>query len=159
MKLQKIGSGILAIVFVATIGLFSSSTTQAQDWYRRDRYEQEQLRRQRQLEREQRREQRRLNRSSNRYGYGYDYGRYNDGYGDYGGSFDLRQTALNAGFNEGVKEGRKDRSRGERFDFTDEGACQSATKDYSSRLGDRETYRRYFREAFDHGYRDGYAGY
>ena len=48
-----------------------------------------------------------------------------------------------------IKEGRKDRSRGERFDFTDEGAFRSATKDYSSRLGDREIYRRYFREAFE----------
>jgi hypothetical protein len=153
MKLQKIGSGILGIVFVASIGLFSAATTQAQDWYRRDRYEQEQRERQRQWERQQRRNQRR----GDRY---YRNDRYNnDGYSDYGGSFQLRQTALNAGANEGIKEGRKDRSRGERFDFTDEGAFQSATKDYSSRLGDRETYRRYFREAFEHGYRDGYAGY
>lgn len=66
---------------------------------------------------------------------------------------------FNAGANEGIKEGRKDRSRGERFDFTDESAFQNATKDYSSRLGDREIYRRYFREAFESGYRDGYAGY
>jgi hypothetical protein len=75
------------------------------------------------------------------------------------GSFQLRQTALNAGANEGIKEGRKDRSRGERFDFTDESTFRGATKDYSSRLGDREIYRRYFREAFENAYRDGYAGY
>ena len=85
--------------------------------------------------------------------------RSDDGYGNYGGPFQLRQTALNAGANEGIKEGRKDRSRGERFDFTDESAFRSATKDYSSRLGDRYIYQRYFREAFESGYRDGYAGY
>lgn len=152
MKLQKLGSGILAFSFLFLIGV-SSSSTQAQDWYGRDRYdrdryEQEQRRRQRQWERQQRREQRRWGNT-----------RYNDGYSEIGGSFQLRQTALNAGANEGIKEGRKDRSRGERFDFTDEGAFQSATKDYSSRLGDRELYRRYFREAFENAYRDGYAGY
>jgi hypothetical protein len=36
---------------------------------------------------------------------------------------------------------------------------QKATKDYNRRLGDRELYRRYFREAYEHGYADGYAGY
>ena len=86
-------------------------------------------------------------------------GRASDGYGNYGGSFDLRQTALNAGFNLGYKEGRRDRERGERLDWRDESKYQSATEDYSSRLGDRELYRTYFRQAFENGYRDGYAGY
>ena len=35
---------------------------------------------------------------------------------------------------------------------------QSATKDYGSRLGDREIHRRYFHGAFESGYRDGYCG-
>ena len=86
-------------------------------------------------------------------------GRSGDGYGNYGGSYDLRQTALNAGFNEGVKEGRRDRQRGEYADWRDESKYQSATTDYSSRLGDRELYRTYFRQAFENGYKDGYAGY
>ncbi len=151
MKLQKIGSGILAVSFVLLVGV-SSASVQGQDrWGRYNQSEQEQ---QRQWEREQRRQQRRQDRRGNR-----DYGRSDDGYSNYGGSFQLRQTALNAGANEGNKEGRKDRSRGERFDFTDESAFQSATKDYSSRLGDRELYQRYFRQAFENGYRDGYAGY
>ena len=59
MKLQKIGSGILAFSFVLLLGAVGFST-QAQDYrYERDRYEQEQRRRQRQSERQQRREQRR----------------------------------------------------------------------------------------------------
>lgn len=82
-----------------------------------------------------------------------------DGYGNYGGSFNLRQTALNAGFADGAKEGRKDRSRNERFEFRDESGFQKATRDYSSRLGDRELYQTYYRQAFENGYRDGYAGY
>jgi hypothetical protein len=86
-------------------------------------------------------------------------GRANDGYGNYGGSFDLRQTALNAGFADGAKEGRRDRSRNEGFNFSDESGFQKATRDYSSRLGNRNLYQRYYRQAFENGYRDGYAGY
>jgi len=86
-------------------------------------------------------------------------GRNWDQYGGYGGSSQLRQTALNAGYNNGIQEGRKDRSRGDRFDYRDEGDFQRATEDYSSRLGDRELYRRYFREGFANGYEDGYRGY
>ena len=86
-------------------------------------------------------------------------GRNWDRYGRFGGSSQLRQTALNAGYNNGIQEGRKDRSRGDRFDYRDEGDYQRATEDYSSRLGDRELYRRYFREGFANGYEDGYRGY
>ena len=86
-------------------------------------------------------------------------GRNWDRYGGYGGSFQLRQTALNAGYNNGIQEGRKDRRRGDRFDYRDEGDFQRATQDFSSRLGDRELYKRYFREGFANGYRDGYNGY
>ena len=86
-------------------------------------------------------------------------GRNWDRYGGYGGSFQLRQTALNAGYNNGIQEGRKDRRHGDRFDYRDEGDFQRATEDYSSRLGDRELYKRYFREGFANGYEDGYRGY
>ena len=82
-----------------------------------------------------------------------------DGYGNYGGSFQLRQTALNAGFNEGVKQGRKDRSARNNNGYQRHSTYQKATKDYSSSLGDREAFKRYFREAYEHGYADGYAGY
>ncbi|HEV7683937.1 MAG TPA: hypothetical protein VGO68_17535 [Pyrinomonadaceae bacterium] len=86
-------------------------------------------------------------------------GRNWDRYSRSGGSFQLRQTALNAGYNNGIQEGRKDRSHGDRFDYRDEGDYQKATEDYSSRLGDRELYKRYFREGFQNGYEDGYRGY
>jgi hypothetical protein len=86
-------------------------------------------------------------------------GRNWDRYGSFGGSFQLRQTALNAGYNNGIQEGRKDRRRGDRFDYRDEGDYQKATEDFSSGLGDRELYKRYFREGFANGYEDGYRGY
>ena len=86
-------------------------------------------------------------------------GRNDDGYSNYGGSFQLRQTALNAGFNEGVKQGREDRRTRNGNGYQGQSTYQKATKDYSSGLGDREVFRRYFREAYEHGYADGYAGY
>lgn len=171
---SKIGGALLALSLLSGIYISSSVTAQAQwpfgqnDQYRRNReYQREQIRRQRELERQQRREQRRAQRSGYGNG-GYNDGYYGvapngarpgDGYGNLGGSFDLRQTALNAGANEGVKEGRRDRERGERFNYADEGVFQEATKDYSSRLGDRYTYQQYFRQAFVNGYTEGYRGY
>jgi len=85
--------------------------------------------------------------------------RNSDGYGNFGGSFQLRQTALNAGFGEGVKQGRSDRKNRDGRGYQGRSTYQNATKDYSSRLGDREVYQRYFREAYEHGYADGIGGY
>src|SRR5439155_18396825 len=79
-------------------------------------------------------------------------GRNWDGYPNWGGSYDLRQTALNAGYNEGSKEGRSDRDRGRHSDYSSFSAYEKATKDYSSKLGDRERYRRNFRRASESGY-------
>jgi hypothetical protein len=86
-------------------------------------------------------------------------GRNWDRYGKYGGSYELRQTALNAGYNEGVKDGRSDRKKGRHRNYSDYSAYQNATTDYSSKLGDRELYRRYYREGFENGYEDGWNGY
>ena len=159
---KKIGGAILSFSLLLGIGAALSTTAQAQwgwgnDQTRRDReYEREQRRR----EREYRRQQREIRRDErDYYGRGQRRGRNWDGYPNLGGSFELRQTALNAGYNEGMKEGRNDRNRGDRFDYRDESDYRNATEDYSSRLGDRELYRRYFREAFANGYEDGYRGY
>jgi hypothetical protein len=86
-------------------------------------------------------------------------GRNWDRYGTYGGSYELRQTALNAGYNEGIKQGLNDRKRGRHRNYSEFSAYQSATTDYSSKLGDRELYRRYYREGFENGYEDGWNGY
>lgn len=86
------------------------------------------------------------------------HGRNWDGYGNFGGSPQLRQTALNAGYNEGNKQGHKDRNK-RNYGFQGQSSYQKATKDYNSRLGDRNTYQRYFREAYENGYSDGVNGY
>lgn len=178
---NRVGGALLAFSLLFGIYTTSNVTAQAQwpygqnDQYRRNRdYQREQIRRQREYERQQRREQRRIARTNGGYYGGYNNGGYygnndgyygnnggytRDGYGNFGGSLQLRQTALNAGANEGVKEGRRDRERGEGFNYNDESTYQDATKDYSSRLGDRYVYQQYFRQAFINGYTEGYRGY
>jgi hypothetical protein len=160
----KITNGVLALSLLLGLGVALSTEAQAQyrnnDYYRRQReYERQQRQRQREIERQQRRAERQARRNGGYYGNdGYYGNRSSDGYGNYGGSYDLRQTALNAGYNNGMEEGRRDRERNERFNFQDESDYRNATKDYSSRLGDRSAYQQYFREAFQNGYRDGYYG-
>src|SRR6185295_5879353 len=85
-------------------------------------------------------------------------GRSWDRYDNYGGSNTLRQTALNAGYNEGIKEGRNDRNRNRRSDYRNNSAYQKATSDYSSKLGDRSLYQRYYRAGYENGYFDGLNG-
>ena len=75
-----------------------------------------------------------------------------DGYPNWGGSYQLRETALKAGYNDGSKEGRNDRNRNRYRSASEFSSYQNATKDYSSRLGDRDLYRRYFQLAFERGY-------
>lgn len=151
--------GLFARAFVLALGLFLllPSVTFAAQWrqdggWGRNDDQRRERRQERRARRRDRREDRRERRDDRR---GDDW----DNYDNYGGSSHLRQTALNAGYNNGIKEGRKDSERNERFDYRDEGDYRSATKDYSSRLGDRELYRRYFREGFANGYEDGFRRY
>jgi hypothetical protein len=137
--MKKITGAIFAFSLLIGIGVAASVTANAQ--YQTDQYRRAQ-------DRDYRDQQR-----NDRNGRGR-----NDGYGNYGGSSQLRQTALNAGYNEGSKAGRDDRNHNKRYDYNDSGTYQKATKDYSSRLGDKQTYQRYFREAFATGYKDGYRG-
>ncbi|HEX8177736.1 MAG TPA: hypothetical protein VF543_21785 [Pyrinomonadaceae bacterium] len=136
---QRVGGAILGISIIFGVGFTPGITTQAQS--RNDGYYGGQDRDRNDRDRGRRR------------------GRDWDRYGRWGGSYELRQTALNAGYNEGAKEGRKDRSKGRRFDFYSKSEFQKATKDYNSRLGDRELYRRYFQQGFENGYTDAYRGY
>ncbi|HEY6804447.1 MAG TPA: hypothetical protein VI306_12795 [Pyrinomonadaceae bacterium] len=131
---NKLAGTLFALALLFGIGLAANVTAQAQ--YRNDRY---------QRDRDYRRNDRRRNNDDN--------------YPNYGGGFDLRQTALNAGYNEGQKAGRDDRSHNRRFEFRDESSFQKANKDYNSRMGDRNLYMTYFRQAFQTGYSDGYRGY
>lgn len=75
-----------------------------------------------------------------------------DRYGNYGGSDELRRAALNAGYNDGIRVGNDDRQRHRQSSYQNSGVYQQATNGYNRRLGDRELYRRYFREGFESGY-------
>jgi hypothetical protein len=144
----KIGGAVMGLSLLAGIGIASAPTAQAQwpidrnDQIRRTRtYDPYQVRRNRDY-------RNRDWRNNN-----------GDDYPNYGGTFDLRQTALNAGYNNGIEAGRRDRQRGARYNFNDEREYQRASKDYSSRLGDRNLFSTYFRLAFQRGYDAGYRGY
>jgi hypothetical protein len=76
-----------------------------------------------------------------------------DGYPNWGGSYQLRETALNAGYNEGSKQGRDDRSHNRYRDASEFNQYRDGMHDYSSRLGDRDLYRRYYQLAFENGYK------
>jgi hypothetical protein len=143
---NKIAGTLFAMALLFGIGLSVNLTANAQypnpnDRYQRDRDYRDRNQRQRNNDDWRRR------------------GGRNDSYPDYGGSSNMRQTALNAGYNEGMKAGRDDRNHNRRFEFRDSSQYQKATKDYSSRLGDRGLYQTYFRQAFQTGYNDGYRGY
>lgn len=137
------GRRLLASALLLTMVAFLTLPTLS--FAQEGRRERREDRRERREDRQERREER--------------HGRNWDRYGRYGGSPQLRQTALNAGYNEGIKVGRKDGKRGRNSDYNDSSAYRNASKDYSSKLGDKEIYQRYFREAFENGYRDGWNGY
>lgn len=153
MMMKSRSRGFSARVFmlalVAFLTLPAAAFAQVGYQQRRDR---DDNREQRRDDRQDRRDDRQDRRDERR-------GRNWDRYGNYGGSFQLRQTALNAGYNEGIKEGRRDRSRRRNSDYRNNSAYRNATKDYSSRLGDKELYRRYYRDGYENGYNDGYNGY
>ena len=145
---KTVGTGFVLSLLLG-IGIVSTVNTQAQYQYD-PRYQQDRDYRNRN---DQNRDRDYRDRNYQRRG------RSSDGYRNYGGSQQLRQTALNAGYNEGNKKGRDDVRHNRRYDFQNSNAFEKATKDYSSKLGDRETYRRYFRDAFENGYADGFRGY
>ena len=132
----RIGAAMVLWSFLLIVGIGMSSTVQAQ--YPNNQYPNNGNV-----------QDRRYDRNQNRRGRNW------DNYGNYGGSFDLRQTALNAGYNEGLKDGTAARQRNRNSDFSNQSAYRKATKDYSSRLGDRSIYQRYFREAYETGFNDG----
>jgi hypothetical protein len=143
---NKVGGAVLGLSLLAGIGMASASTAQAQ--WPGDRNDQ--IRRTRTNDPWQVRRNRDYRNRRNNSG---------DDYPNYGGTFELRQTALNAGYNNGIEAGRRDRQRGRYYDISSQREFQRASKDYSSRLGDRNLYSEYFRLAFPRCYDAGYQGY
>ena len=151
---MKRNKGLLTNTLMLALGIFLALPTVALAQQGNGRWNtinqqqrNEEIRRARQDQRQNRRDDRNDRR-----------GRNWDRYDTYGGSYQLRQTALNAGYNEGMKEGRRDQNRGRR-DFRNNSAYRNASKDYSSRLGNKGMYQRYYRDGYENGYEDGYRGY
>src|SRR6266446_394612 len=157
-------AGTAIMAFSLILGVSSITAAQSWDPYQNDRYP-------RQQDEQYRRQQAEQYRRDQQDQWGRDQwgrrgrGRSGDGYPNWGSNYELRQTALNAGYNEGVKQGRNDRNRRRGYgygygnDFRNYSSYRNATKDYNSRFGDRELYRRYFQMAFENGYADGLRGY
>jgi len=151
--MKVFGSATLGLTMLLGLGMTPGKTAQAQS--QDDRYQNDRYRRDQDRNRGRDRDWDRDRRDRGDRGRGRNW----DGYPNWGGSFQLRQTALNAGYNEGIKQGRDDYNHRRRYDFQRQSAYQRATKDYNSRNGDRELHRRYFREAYENGYKAGYNGY
>jgi len=88
------------------------------------------------------------------YGYG--------GYRDYRG--DIGRRAYDNGYREGLDKGQSDARRGRSFDFQRHDDYRDADDGYSRSWGNKDDYRRVFRQGFVAGYNEGYranarAGY
>src|SRR6266849_5919107 len=153
-------AGTAIMAFSLILGVSSITAAQSWDPYQNDRYRRQQDEQYRRQQAEQYRRDQWGRDQWGRRGRG----RSGDGYPNWGSNYELRQTALNAGYNEGVKQGRNDRNRRRGYgygygnDFRNYSSYRNATKDYNSRFGDRELYRRYFQMAFENGYADGLRG-
>ena len=155
-------AGTAIMAFSLILGVSSITAAQSWDPYQNDRYRRQQDEQYRRQQAEQLRREQQDQWGRDQWGRR-GRGRSGDGYPNWGSNYELRQTALNAGYNEGVKQGRNDRNRRRGYgygnDFRNYGSYRNATKDYNSRFGDRELYRRYFQMAFENGYADGLRGY
>lgn len=68
------------------------------------------------------------------------------------------QTAYDRGYREGAKEGEKDARQGRYFEFERDGKYRDADAGYKREFGDRDAYRRVFRQGYATGYTDAYSG-
>lgn len=83
------------------------------------------------------------------------------GYGVYGErpTPSVERIAYDRGFHEGTEAGEKDAKRGRSFEVQRHDDFRDADEGYHRQYGDKEFYRRYFREGFERGYADAYNRY
>jgi len=65
--------------------------------------------------------------------------------------------AFDIGYRDGVQAGQKDLQNHDRFDPADHDRYRDGDHDYRISFGDRELYKRSYREGFVRGYQDGYG--
>ena len=75
--------------------------------------------------------------------------------GGYGGGYG--NIAAQNGYRDGIEAGRDDARHRERFDPVRAKRYREGDHDYNGRYGDRDTYKREYRAAFEQGYREGYG--
>jgi hypothetical protein len=133
---NKIGRVLLALSFIAGIGLVSSTAVQAQrdrDWRNQDR------------------DYRRDNRRNDQYGRNGGYG--NGGYGNY------NQIAMNQGYQDGLYTGSSDAQRGQNYNpqrshFYRNGHGDNGNYgNYGNRGVSSQAYRQGFLRGYDEGFR------
>ncbi len=66
--------------------------------------------------------------------------------------------ATQNGYRDGYEQGREDRRDGDRFDPVRAPRYRAGDRDYNSRFGSRDDYKREYRAAFQQGYSAGYYG-
>ncbi len=71
--------------------------------------------------------------------------------------FDRR--AYDNGYREGLEQGADDVRHGRRFEYARDDDYRDADNGYSRSRGDKEAYRRIFREGYAAGYTEGYRGF
>jgi len=65
--------------------------------------------------------------------------------------------AYDNGYRDGIQAGEKDRDKHDKFDPADHDRYRDGDHDYRNSFGDKEVYKRSYREGFIRGYQDGYG--
>jgi hypothetical protein len=69
----------------------------------------------------------------------------------------LSRIAQSQGYNDGLREGDKDMRGRKRPNPYSKGRYKKATNGYSSRLGNKEAYKQFYRQAFVRGYNEAFS--
>jgi hypothetical protein len=69
---------------------------------------------------------------------------------------DISRLAQENGYRDGLRQGRDDSSRRRGFNYENDSRYRDALSGYRSEYGNRDDYRRAFREGFRRGYEEGY---
>jgi hypothetical protein len=154
---NKIGRILLALSFIAGIGLVSSGAVQAQRPWDRD---QDQDRRDRNSRRDRDNDRNRDYRND-QYNRNRGYGN-NGGYGGYGGYGNASQVAINQGYQDGLYTGSSDAQRGQNYNpqrshFYRNGHGNSGGY-YGNGYQNQQAYRSGFLRGYDQGFQR-YGGY
>ena len=83
--------------------------------------------------------------------------RYRDSYVVERRSGGYPDVAFDIGYRDGVQAGAKDLQNHDKFDPADHDRYRDGDHDYHDSYGDKEIFKRYYREGYVRGYQDGYG--